>query len=86
MTLSKLREAIFPVTLLAFEAVGVKYWLVIFNNYTRWALLVILFLSVLRRGHVLLVFRTRSGFPAWCIFVLVHLHDCLVGNACSFPC
>ena len=72
MTHFKLREAIFPVTLLAFEAVGVKYWNVIFNDATRWVFLAILCISVLMRGHFFLAFRTTSGFLLgaylfWCI-------------------
>jgi O-antigen ligase len=75
MTYFKVREAIFPITLLAFEAIGVKYWNVIFTNSTRWVLVAILFLSVLMRGQFLLAFRTRSGFLLaaylfWCTFTI----------------
>jgi O-antigen ligase len=72
MTKFKLREGIFPVTLLAYDAIGTRYWNVIFNNSTRWVLLAILCFSVLMRGHLLLAFRTRWGavlaaYLVWCI-------------------
>jgi len=65
-------DAIFPIALLAFEAVGVRYWQVIFNDTTRWLFLAILFLAILLRGEFLAAFRGTSGavlgaYLAWCL-------------------
>jgi len=67
----RMRDALFPLTLVAFEAVGVRYWQVVFNDSRRWLFLAILFVSVLLRGQLLLVFRSGPGvllgtYMFWC--------------------
>lgn len=68
----KLREAVFPVALLAFVAAGVRYWNVIFNDEIRWLFLVVLMFSVVIRGQSLLAFRGKVGlllgtYLIWCM-------------------
>jgi O-antigen ligase len=68
----KVRDTVFPVALLAFEAVGVQYWNVIFSDQTRWLFLVILVFSVLIRGQLSLPFRGTTGlllvvYLGWCV-------------------
>jgi O-antigen ligase len=67
----RMNDVIFPLTLLAFEAVGVRYWQVVFNDKTRWLFLAILLLLVLWRGGLLLAFRGALGlvlgtYIFWC--------------------
>jgi O-antigen ligase len=71
VTKFRMRDAIFPLTLVAFEAVGVRYWQIVFTDKTRWLFLAILFLSVLTRGGLLLAFRNGVGvvlgaYILWC--------------------
>jgi O-antigen ligase len=68
----KLWGAIFPLTLVAFEAVGVRYWNIVFNDTTRWFLVAILLLAVLLRGQIILAFRGTRGvfigaYLLWCL-------------------
>jgi hypothetical protein len=68
-----LRGALFPLSLLAFAAVGVRYLNFAFTTSTRWIFLVLLIMTLLPRGELFTAYRARSA-P----FLLVYLLWCFV--------
>jgi hypothetical protein len=70
-----IRNALFPLTLLAFEAVGVRYWNTIFSLPVRWLCLGILLLLVLIRGEIRGLFVWKASillwaYVLWCAFTI----------------
>ena len=70
--MKNIRDALFPLTLLAFEAVGVRYWNIIFSDRTRWLFLGILFVAVLIRGDIRGFFFGKASvllcaYLLWCV-------------------
>ena len=55
-----LKGAVFPLTLLAFVSVGIRYFDVVFSTSTRWVFLAFLLVSLLPRGDIFLVWRERQ--------------------------
>lgn len=71
MIRSWLRGVVFPLTLLAFVSIGVRYVDRVFTTSTRWVFLALLLASLLPRGDIISAFRTRFapfmiGYFLWC--------------------
>ena len=72
MTALPLRAAIFPVTLLVFAAVGVRYFNALFTTNTRWLVLALLMAWLLARRQFLLPLRAQFSLILlldilWCL-------------------
>lgn len=63
----RLGDLVFPLCLLSFVAVGVKYFSAVFTTNTRWAFLGALALLLFRQGLLLAPFRSRFG-PALAVY------------------
>jgi O-antigen ligase len=71
-----LRGVLFPLSLLAFAAVGVHYLQLVFNTSTRWIFLILLIMSLLPRGELFMAYRSRSApillaYLLWCFVTAI---------------
>jgi O-antigen ligase len=73
---SRWQGAIFPIALLAFASVGIRYIGLVFTPATRWIFLALLGLALIKTGRLLGALNTKFGIPAllycgWCLFTVV---------------
>ena len=66
----------FPVALIAFSAIGVRYFDGIFTTGTRWAFLVLLIVSLLPKARFFAGLKSGFGLPttlyfAWCVCTVI---------------